>query len=527
MWQPMTGPRGTYSGRKRSAVEIKESGSVVSLRRRKHKFFQAYARGRKMNNTIWALKNQRGEEVNKHTDLAELGIAHFKDLFTAQQGTSIAEIIRVARLFPRFLEEDEVEPLTAPVSERELLEVLQSFQRGKSPGPDGWPIEFYLGCLDILGSDLLKVVEESRERGHIHNPINATFIALIPKSDNPSTFEDFRPISLCNCLYKIISKVISRRLKAILSKHISCEQFGFLEGRQIHEAIGVAQEGLHSIKLKKLKVVVVKIDLSKAFDRVNWLYIRMLLIHLGFGLVFVNWIMACLSSVSFSILLNGSATKFFLAERGLRQGCPLSPLLFLLVAEGLSRFISGANLGGRFAGIKITNGLIITHLLFVDDILIFCDGSTRDADTLSEGLTLFRTATGMRINAQKSSILFSQTAEEHTQYYLDLLPFQTLNLEEGLKYLGFHLKPNDYRKTDWYWLLEKLEKRLKTWSNKWLSRAGRLVLIKSVLEAIPVYWMSLSWIPKGILEKARKLAYSYLWRGKSENRYYLGHAGTK
>jgi hypothetical protein len=114
-------------------------------------------------------------------------------------------------------------------------------------------------------------------------------------------------------------------MRVILSKHISCEQFGFLEGRQIHEAIGVAQEGLHSIKLKKLKVVVVKIYLSKAFDRVNWLYIRILLIHLGFGLVFFNWIMACLSSVSFSILLNGSATKFFHSERGLRQGCILSP----------------------------------------------------------------------------------------------------------------------------------------------------------------------------------------------------------
>jgi len=153
--------------------------------------------------------------------------------------------------------------------------------------------------------------------GHIHNPINANFISLVPKTDNPSSFEDFEPISLCNCLYKIISKVISRKLKVILSKHISRENFGFLEGRQIHEAIGVAQEGLHNIKLKKLKAVVVKIDLSKAFDRVNWLYIIMLLIHLGFGLVFVNWIMPCLSSVSFSILLNGSATAFFQVERGI------------------------------------------------------------------------------------------------------------------------------------------------------------------------------------------------------------------
>jgi hypothetical protein len=120
----------------------------------------------------------------------------------------------------------------------------------------------------------------------------------------------------------------------------------------------------------------------------------------------------------------------------------------------------------------------------------------------------------MRVNEQKSSILFSLVEADVIQHFLDQLPFQMQGLDDGLKYLGFHLKPNDYRKTDWMWLLEKLEKRLKVWSNKWLSRAGRLVLIKSVLEAIPVYWMSLSWIPKGILEKARKLSFSYLWRGK-------------
>jgi hypothetical protein len=109
-----------------------------------------------------------------------------------------------------------------------------------------------------------------------------------------------------------------------------------LEGRQIHEAIDVAQEDLHSIKMRKLKGVVVKIDLSKAFDQVNWLYLRMFLIHLGFVLDFTNWVMGCMTSVSFSILLNCSSSSFFQAERGLHQGFPLSPLLILLVAEGLS-----------------------------------------------------------------------------------------------------------------------------------------------------------------------------------------------
>jgi hypothetical protein len=118
-------------------------------------------------------------------------------------------------------------------------------------------------------------------RAHIF-PLNSTFIALIPKSDNPLSLDEFRPISLCNCIYKVVAKVISRRLKDLLSEKVSKEQFGFLEGRKIHEAIGVAQEGLHNVKIKKAKGVILKIDLSKAYDRVSWLYIRLILTHLGF-----------------------------------------------------------------------------------------------------------------------------------------------------------------------------------------------------------------------------------------------------
>jgi hypothetical protein len=119
-----------------------------------------------------------------------------------------------------------------------------------------------------------------------------------------------------------VAKIIARRLKPILSSSISREQFGFLEGRKIHEAIGVAQEGMHNMKTKKLKGVVMKIDLSKVYDRVSWIYIHMLLTHVGFEVPFINWVMSCISSTSFVVLINGSAPLSFQAGRGLRQGCP-------------------------------------------------------------------------------------------------------------------------------------------------------------------------------------------------------------
>ena len=124
----------------------------------------------------------------------------------------------------------------------------------------------------------------------------------------------------------------------------------------------------------------------------------MLLTHLGFGIDFIRWIMACITTVSFVVLIIGSASPFFQAGRGLRQGCPLSPLLSLLVVEGLSHFIDRAKRKGGFKGITISKSLFISHLLFVDDIHVFYDGSHRDIDKIYEGLDLLQAATGMVIN---------------------------------------------------------------------------------------------------------------------------------
>lgn len=353
-------------------------------------------------------------------------------------------------------------------------------------------------------------MEESQREGYIHPPLNSTFIALIPKKDLPNKFDDFRPISLCNFLYKIISKIIAKTLKNIISEHISKEQFGFLEGRQIHEAIGVAQEGLHSIKTKHLRGVVLKIDLCKAFDRVNWLYIHLLLTHLGFHIDFIRSVMSCMTFVSFSILINGATSSFFHVERGIRKGCPLSSLLFLLVAEGLIRFIIKAKNEVDFRGIDISLGLSITHLLFVDDILIFCDGSRRSLHWLADGIDLFHKATGMMINAEKSTVNWANLSMEDIRILGSYFRFHCRELDARVKYLGFSLKPNEYRRRDWMCLLAKIEKKLSSWCHRWLSKVGRLVMVKAVLEVMPVYWMALTWIAQGILEKIRRICFSFL-----------------
>lgn len=135
-----------------------------------------------------------------------------------------------------------------------------------------------------MGLDILRVVEESRRKSTVPKRLNATFLALIPKSDKPEDFSKYRPISLGNTLYKLVAKVIGKCIKPFLAKFISLEQFGFLFNRQILDAVGIAQEGMYSIKVKKLSAFILKLDLVKASDRLDWTYIRLLLTQIGIPL---------------------------------------------------------------------------------------------------------------------------------------------------------------------------------------------------------------------------------------------------
>ena len=187
------------------------------------------------------------------------------------------------------------ERLYLPVTLDEIHSTLKVFKLSKSPGPDGWTVEFFLHFFDLMGPELLALVEESRLKGYVCGSLNSTFVALIPKSDKPSSFSGYRPISLCNLIYKVITKIIATRLKKGLSIGISDEQFGFLEDRQITDAIAIAQETIHSIKIKNKKALVLKLELIKAYDRVDWGFIRLVLLQIGIPLHTTNWIMGCVN----------------------------------------------------------------------------------------------------------------------------------------------------------------------------------------------------------------------------------------
>ena len=235
--------------------------------------------------------------------------------------------------------------------------------------------------------------------------MNSTFLALIPKKQKLTDFGDFIPISCCNVVYKLIAKIIAQRMKSILSQIILEEQFGFLFNRQIHDTVSLAQEAIHLINKYKLKAFSLKHDLSKAYDRVNWTFLRLLLIQLGFSIDLVNLIMGCVTSTSFTVLINGTPSSFFRPLRGLTQGCPLSPFIFLLVAEALSRIIHNVKENMLIKGIKVSSTEEVTHTLFVDDVLVFGEGTIRNLEAFASLIDKYKKATGMVVNMEKSNLI--------------------------------------------------------------------------------------------------------------------------
>ncbi|XP_058734060.1 uncharacterized protein LOC131605759 [Vicia villosa] len=313
------------------------------------------------------------------------------------------------------------------------------------------------------------------------------------------------------CMYKVISKILAGRLKCVLHSIISTCQSAFVPDRYLLDGVLVANELVDYAKKEGHSCLFFKVDFEKAYDNVSWNFLRYMLNRMGFGPKWKTWMELLIFNSSMSVLVNGSPTKEFEVEKGLRQGDPLSPFLFVIVAEGLAGLVRKSSDIGAFNGMGINGSRPVDILQFADDTLLVGEGSWRQVWAIKVVLKAFELASGLGINYHKSKLIginLTNNFLEAASYVL------SCRVEESkFVFLGIVIGCNPRSFSSWTHLLAKMKKRLSGWKNRFLSLGGRITLLKSILGSLYIFTMSFYKIPVCVAKEFTRMQSNFLWGG--------------
>ncbi|XP_062075390.1 uncharacterized protein LOC133779445 [Humulus lupulus] len=362
------------------------------------------------------------------------------------------------------------ELLLKDYTKEEVRKVFFEIPGNKAPGPDGYGSFFYQGNWDLIGDEVAEAIISFLKIGQLLKEINTTVITLVPKTKCPNIVKDYRPIACCNVIYKAATKLICSRLKTVLPSIVAQNQGGFVQGRFIAHNIMIFQDLVCHYGRKSSKAsCLIKLDLQKAYDTIEWSFIEEVLYGFHFPEHFIQLVMTCIRTPQYSLMLNGSMHGYFEAKRGLRQGDPMSPLIFVLGMEYLTRI-------------------------------------------MQKGLMLFSQTSRLQPNASKSAIYYSGMNSNEVHRILEASGFRKSDVP--FHYLGVPICPKRISAKECSLLVDKMTNRIRSWSTRNISFAGRAVLINSVLLSIHSYWSQIMLLPKKVIKEIEAICRAFLWTGQ-------------
>ncbi|CAL1356987.1 unnamed protein product [Linum trigynum] len=477
-------------------------------------YFHTVTRARRKRNFVAGLRNDNGEWITDEAQKAGIAYSFYNTLFTSE--TQIRNIRERVEELPiaQSISPEMNANLTAEVLPWEVRKIVFSMGSKQAPGSDGFTGKFFKTFWDIVGNSVVEAVCSFFRTSRMLRNFNHTWLTLIPKVDNVETMRQLRPISLCQFVYKIITKLMTERLDGILPHVVSKGQNAFIRERQIVENILLGHELMHYLKIKKTGkkgYMALKVDMEKAYDRVEWPFLLAVLEKMGFNSTWRGWIHECLRTTSFSVLMNGTPSGYFSPSRGLRQGDPLSPLLFVLCTEGFAALLHKAIAEQKLHGVKVApRAPRISHLFFADDSYLFMRGSLQECENLIEVLNEYEELSGQRVNLDKSAVCFSRNIALADQEFLArILGVGAVGVHD--KYLGLPTLISRSKMATFRYLEEKLLERLQGWKRRTLSWAAKEVLIKSIALALPLHVMSCFKLPLSLCRLLDKHVARFWW----------------
>ena len=412
-------------------------------------------------------------------------------------------------VIPRLTNEEQFE-MENDLTMEEIKNVIKLFQKNKTPGDDGFSIEFYEAFLDLLGGNLLDCYNEAFYENQLSISQRRGIISFIPKGEeNLNEITSWRPITLLNVDYKILAKIIATRIEPSLPSLIHTDQTGFIKGRYIGQNICLLDDLMNFTDVNKIPGILLFIDFEKAFDTLEWSFLHRALEIFNFGPKIRKWVLILYNDIESGMMNGGYMTNYFKVSRGVRQGCPLSPFLFVLAVEILAVKLRH---DPDCKGIILPNSREARLTQFADDTTVI-SSSVASLKSSLQIINSFGSLSGLNLNKTKTKIMWIGSQKGNKDKIMGLKC-----ITEPIKALGAFLSYDEHKNNEenFFSKIRKMRTKLNIWQTRDLSLYGRSMLAKAVGVSQLIYAASMLTVPEPVIEKTQAELFAFLWRNKKD-----------
>ena len=482
----------------RANVQWAEEGEMSS------KYFFGLEKKHGQRRLIGSIKNFAGTTITVFDEIIREWVRFYGSLFSSQSLDLTTQSLFLNALSQK-LSSTESASCEGPLSLAECHGALTAMKVGKSPGIDGLPAEFFQRFWDTLGQDYVDVMNYCYDSGRLSSSQGSGVITLLHKRGSRLDMKNWRPITLLCVDYKIAAKVIANRLLSVIHLVVHPDQSCGVPGRRSSDNLRLLHDLLANANTNKIGGAVISLDQEKAFDRVEWSFLERVLETMNFGPSFRQWVALFYTRIFSSVLVNGTLSEFFPVSRGVRQGCPLSPLLYVLVAETVACYIRN---DPRIDGYSLPNGKTFKLCQYADDttIVVRSEASLKAVFAVFD---LYERASGAKLNVAKShGLIFGWWRSKITPS----IPLDWST--ESIMVLGSQLA-NDGDEL-WSKPIKTLTTLLSSWKRRSLSYHGRALVANTLGLSMFWYLASFRIIPVDVIQQINTLIYAFIWQKPRE-----------